>query len=627
MESDSNSEFYESYTNSDEHKETETDQNNDAMTNKSEQGQVEEESNYSERTDGPILPRDSVIDSFKLNEPIMFTPRTYTPCSNYLIQETYNHIQSTFDAKSASDKAAINEGIINLKSLFTQLKSITTQIQQNGAEKQVDWDQYESLINGKLQIDEVDRLIQFGIPEEIRLIVWQIWSKSNNLNTNDSYYLSTHHSQSTAPSGGTTTVSNKDNRICSESIHEKQIKKDITRNNFYNSLNAYNKLGEITNILKIFSNLHQEIGYNQSMIFIVSPINLIMNELETFNLFNTLMNDYQISKLFNYDMSGLHLMLYKFDRLLELLAPQLFNHLINQGIKSSMYASQWFLTFFSYKLPVEIVLIIYDHIVFENIDYLLKFSINLLLQNYQLLMQLKFDQLLTFLKDRIFYKFVNPKYYNQPLNALSTANTNTSASTTPSAGTPGNSKLLPKDYYNLSLLFDFSSTLPQLANLNPNQLYKFELEFDKIWEINHNKQDQINQLNLLNGKLRNEIKYLQLKLSNLNQDHLNLVQSLINLKVKLPELIQTNEDLVNDIENLTEKLESFKASTGITDTENENIPVTEELEAEINKLLVINKQETERNITLEDELNQLASLDKELDQKLSVYKKKWFWNK
>ena len=39
----------------------------------------------------------------------------------------------------------------------------------------------------------------------------------------------------------------------------------------------------------------------------------------------------------------------KFDRLVEEILPVLHVHFLRQGIKSSMYCSQWFLTMFSYK--------------------------------------------------------------------------------------------------------------------------------------------------------------------------------------------------------------------------------------------------------------------------------------
>jgi hypothetical protein len=39
----------------------------------------------------------------------------------------------------------------------------------------------------------------------------------------------------------------------------------------------------------------------------------------------------------------------QFDRLVEELLPVLHVHFLRQGVKSSMYCSQWFLTLFSYR--------------------------------------------------------------------------------------------------------------------------------------------------------------------------------------------------------------------------------------------------------------------------------------
>lgn len=40
---------------------------------------------------------------------------------------------------------------------------------------------------------------------------------------------------------------------------------------------------------------------------------------------------------------------FQFDRLVEELIPVLHVHFLRQGVKSSMYCSQWFLTLFSYR--------------------------------------------------------------------------------------------------------------------------------------------------------------------------------------------------------------------------------------------------------------------------------------
>lgn len=43
-------------------------------------------------------------------------------------------------------------------------------------------------------------------------------------------------------------------------------------------------------------------------------------------------------------MPSLQLRLFQFDRLVEEFLPLLHMHLVRQGVKSSMYASQWFMT-------------------------------------------------------------------------------------------------------------------------------------------------------------------------------------------------------------------------------------------------------------------------------------------
>ena len=130
------------------------------------------------------------------------------------------------------------------------------------------------------------------------------------------------------------------------------------------------------------------------MIFVAVPLIMNMTDSECFCLLVTMMKDYRLRDLFCPDMRGLHRQLYQFDRLLEQNSPLLYNHLVKQGIKSSMYASQWFLTFFAYKFPLEIVLRIYDIVITHGIEALLKFAVNLMLQNENKLLSLKFDKLL-----------------------------------------------------------------------------------------------------------------------------------------------------------------------------------------------------------------------------------------
>lgn len=73
---------------------------------------------------------------------------------------------------------------------------------------------------------------------------------------------------------------------------------------------------------------------------------LQMPDEEAFCVLVRLMKSYDLRSHYTPNMPGLQLRLFQFDRLLEELLPGVFMHLLRQGIKSSMYASQWFLTLF-----------------------------------------------------------------------------------------------------------------------------------------------------------------------------------------------------------------------------------------------------------------------------------------
>lgn len=80
-----------------------------------------------------------------------------------------------------------------------------------------------------------------------------------------------------------------------------------------------------------------------------------MPDEEAFCVLVRLMRSYNLRGNFLPDMPGLQLRLFQFDCLLEAMLPLLGRHLVRCGVKSSMYASQWLLTIFGYRFPIELV--------------------------------------------------------------------------------------------------------------------------------------------------------------------------------------------------------------------------------------------------------------------------------
>lgn len=121
------------------------------------------------------------------------------------------------------------------------------------------------------------------------------------------------------------------------------------------------------------------------------------------------MKGYQLRQLFLPEMPGLHLHLYQYDRLIEEHLPAVHVHLSRQGVRSHMYASQWFLTLFAYKFPMSMVVRIVDIVVAEGLEAILRFGVALMKRNAETVLELEFEKCLDFLQTGLFdvYKVGN----------------------------------------------------------------------------------------------------------------------------------------------------------------------------------------------------------------------------
>ncbi|CAL1207370.1 unnamed protein product [Candida parapsilosis] len=346
-----------------------------------------------------------------------------------------------------------------------------------------------------------------------------------------------------------------------------------------------------------------------------------MSESECFCLLVLLMKEYQLRDLFCPGMKGLHLLLYEFDCLLAKYSPVLYNHLVKQGIKSSMYASQWFLTFFAYKFPLNIVLRIYDSIITQGMESILKFAVNLMIQNEESLLSLNFDKLLQFLKDKLFNIYVSPEFIDIKDDAKSTKLKQ--FLTRGKSGQVPLSHIGASSYYRLDDLVHDSMKI----NIDPVELAKFELYFNKYYEDEKLKQKDIDHMNSENGKLRKSLKTLEFQYSNLNRDHVDIVQKMVDLKVTLPEIVNESQELQESIDKLKEDIARVESKMG--EEANDDI-LPSSIEDQIQELLQINQKEVETTANLEDELATLVEQDRELEQQLKKSHRgsTWFkWNK
>lgn len=513
-------------------------------------------------------------------------PLSGNPATDDLLQSKLDQLNAGFSGKSSQAQTLIRSATQNIRKTFNDIRTTVGAVEHD---YQIDWEFWARVVNDyesvvKQDSAELHSKIAAGIPKEVRGIVWQLVAQSKNYELEE-FYLSLK--------GDT-------------SIHEKAIKRDLTRTSFYTAVEGVSKGDDLYNVIRAYSLFDPDVGYTQGMIFVAVPLIMNMTDSECFCLLVTMMKEYRLRDLFSPDMRGLHRQLYQFDRLLEHSSPLLYNHLVKQGIKSSMYASQWFLTFFAYKFPLDMVLRIYDIVITNGIEALLKLAVNLMLQNEKKLLSLKFDKLLEFLKDSLFNCYVNDEYVDDRRFSLRKRHSGQS-------------------YYNLDKMVDDAMAI----KVSTVDLARYEHEFEAICASEKNRAGAIDALRHENGRLRHDIKTLEHQFSVLNRDHVDIVQKMVDTKVMIPEIQSENDDINRavaqlraDLEEMEAKMKAPSASSSESTLDLKSPAIPQNIEEEIQRLLQENAQEIEKCAELEEEFEALTLQDKDLLERLG--QKRWW---
>ena len=162
---------------------------------------------------------------------------------------------------------------------------------------------------------------------------------------------------------------------------------------------------KISNILRCLSKCCPTINYSQGMNFIAAfLLNINGDEEEAFYLFLSLLLTSDYGNLFLKELENLKEYFYVFERILDILLPELYNHLKLNNIKVSFFISPWFITLFTDTyLNIEnrqnpkVLMRIWDLFLFNGCKSILKVGIALLKNFENKIMTLTFEDLLKFL--------------------------------------------------------------------------------------------------------------------------------------------------------------------------------------------------------------------------------------
>jgi predicted nucleic acid-binding Zn-ribbon protein len=305
-----------------------------------------------------------------------------------------------------------------------------------------------------------------------------------------------------------------------------------------------------------------------------------MDETEAFTLMVKLMNQYGLREMFVQDMPGLHRSLYLFERLLEDFEPALYCHLRRRGVQPQLYATQWFLTLFAYRFPLQLVLRIYDLIFEEGLENtLLKFALAIMRRNVDALLAMKdMTPLTTFLKERVFDVYID----KQP-----------TPSSILESGFFGSSGAADKEIYRADIMVHDACAIP----LESEIIKAYTAEWEDKVRTEKEREAELNGLRHTVSVQSARIRQLEEQAETSDKEHVQLASEVVHLKVENEELSDMNDALKMQVSELKIVVDKQPAE------------VEQKLQTEMDRIMKRNLEVQNENRALQE---QMAEMEKEL---------------
>ncbi|KAL1843636.1 hypothetical protein VTJ49DRAFT_618 [Mycothermus thermophilus] len=504
------------------------------------------------------------------------------------------------------------------------------------ADATVDWDLWQAVVyEGPAAVarsspEELNKAIATGIPNAIRGVIWQVLAQSKNEELEAVYHelvargtdkekKGKDRNSGGAAIGAAVNGNSKGSGSSSSSVHseasasngvpsptdkpladadrqkkekeelakiqrlEKTIRRDLGARTSYSKFAAAQGLQEsLFGVCKAYALFDEGVGYAQGMNFLIMPLLFNMPAEEAFCLLVRLMNQYHLRELFIHDMPGLHLHLYQFERLLEELEPALYCHLRRRGISPHLYATQWFLTLFAYRFPLQLVLRIYDLILSEGLSAILKFGIVLMQKNAAALLAISdMKQLTDFLKDRLFDVYID----SSP----------SSNSILENGFFGSSSSSIDKEVYRADQMVRDACEV----KITPEMLKAYQVEWEEKTRAEKEREAEMEALRASNASYAIRMRKLEERLQQVDAEQATLATELVHTKVENDELRDENEGLKIQVQELRIVIQKQPAE------------LEQAWQAEREDLMKRNANVHEENQRLEKEL---AELEEELVQ-------------
>lgn len=223
-------------------------------------------------------------------------------------------------------------------------------------------------------------LVRCGIPDILRGPIWQkLANVENKTEMTDSYRV----------------LITKDTAC--ENVIQRDINRTFPAHKFFKESGGMGQ-DSLYKVSKAYAVYDTEVGYCQGLSFIAASLLLHMPEEEAFSVLVALMYNYGLRDMYKLGFESLYLRLYQLNRLMKDQLPDLYEHFLNTGVESHMFASQWFLTLFTARFPLYFVFYILDVFLLDGITVLFQVAITLLSACKKDLLELDFEGILKYFR-------------------------------------------------------------------------------------------------------------------------------------------------------------------------------------------------------------------------------------
>ncbi|KAG0166298.1 GTPase-activating protein [Apophysomyces sp. BC1034] len=399
-----------------------------------------------------------------------------------------------------------------------------------------DWDFWMCIVSNIDKTIQTDtaRLrdcLSVGLPPSLRGLLWQLFSRSRD----NKVYMETEYKE----------------LLSQASPQEKVIVRDLSRtfptHEFFREQDGKGQ-EVLFNVIKAYSLFDQQVGYCQGLPFVAGCLLLHMPDEEAFCTLVKLLNQYGLRGHFLPNLETFHERLYQFEKLLEENLPQVHRHLDAQGVKPTMYASQWFMTLFAYRCPFDLVFRVFDLVFLEGLQILLNFALALMKRNQQTIVSLEFESLLTFFANQTY-----EVYKDDPQGFV-------------------------RDAYSFTI--------------SPRQLTRLSKQYATVAAQEAKLQTQENGLRQENMELSKNVRRLEKSYKTLQTEHQEVTKQLIESKIAMARTDNDSQQLRWEINQVRLQIERAQHTPVISG----------ELKKQFDEVVLQNAELVERNGILEDQL-------------------------